>query len=77
MTKFIVDVKEEDKSEKSKKNHLVYYKSLTKVILNLQEEKNQASDPTIKNHLDARIDAIEKDRTRIRGMFPDIVKEEW
>jgi len=27
-----MDVKEEDKSEESKKNHLTYYKSLTEVI---------------------------------------------
>jgi len=72
-----VDVKEEDKSEESKKNHLTYYKSLTKVISDIQEEKNQETDPTIKNHLDKRIDAVENDRKRIREMFPDITKEEW
>jgi len=72
-----MDVKEEDKSEESKKNHLTYYKSLTKVISDIQEEKNTALDPTIKNHLDERIDALEKDRKRIREMFPDITKEEW
>jgi len=72
-----VDVKEEDKSEESKKNHLTYYKSLTKVISDIQEEKNRERDPTIKNHLDERIDAIEKDRKRIREMYPDITKEEW
>ena len=72
-----MDVKEEDRSEESKKNHIVYYKSLTKVISDIQEEKNLATDPTIKNHLNERIDAIEKDRMRIREMFPDISKEEW
>jgi len=72
-----MDVKDEDKSEESKKNHLTYYKSLTKVISDIQEEKNSEVDPTIKNHLDERIDAIEKDRERIREMFPDITKEEW
>ncbi len=72
-----MDVKEEDKSEESKKNHLTYYKSLTKVISDIQEEKNREADPTIKNHLDGRIDAIEKDRKRIREMFPDITEEEW
>ena len=72
-----MDVKEEDRSEKSKENHLTYYKSLTKVILDFQEEKNQVTDPTIKNHLNERIDAIEKDRKRIREMFPDITEEEW
>ncbi len=72
-----MDVKEEDKSEESKKNHISYYKSLTKVILNIQEEMTVGIDPTMKNHLDERIDALEKDRKRIRDMFPDITKEEW
>jgi len=72
-----MDVKEEDKSEESKKNHIEYYKSLTKVISDIQEEKDLAGDPTIKNHLDERIDAVEKDRKRIREMFPDITEEEW
>jgi len=72
-----MDVKEEDKSEESKKNHITYYKSLTKIISDIQEEKDLVVDPTIKNHLDARIDAVEKDRKRIREMFPDISEEEW
>ncbi|MCH8914969.1 MAG: hypothetical protein IIA82_03895 [Thaumarchaeota archaeon] len=72
-----MDIKKEDTSEESKKNHLIYYKSLTKVISDIQKEKNLEVDPTIKNHLDERIDAIEKDRKRIREMFPDITKEKW
>ncbi len=72
-----MDVKEEDKSEESKKNHISYYKSLTKVISNIQEEMNLGVDPTMKNHLDERIDALEKDRKRIGDMFPDITEEEW
>ena len=72
-----MDIKKEDKSEESKKNHLTYYKSLTKLISDFQDEKNQVTDPTIKNHLDERIDAVERDRKRIREMFPDITKEEW
>ncbi len=72
-----MDVKEEDKSEESKKNHISYYKSLTKVILNIQEEMNVGIDPTMKNHLDERLDALEKDRKRIRDMFPDITEDEW
>ena len=72
-----MDIKEEDKSEESKKNHISYYKSLTKVISNIQEEMNVGIDPTMKNHLDERLDALEKDRKRIRGMFPDITEEEW
>jgi transcription termination factor NusB len=72
-----MDVKEEDKSEESKKNHISYYKSLTKVISNIQEEMNVGIDPTMKNHLDERLDALEKDRKRIRDMFPEIREEEW
>jgi len=72
-----MDVKKEDKSEESKKNHIVYYKSLTKIISNIQKEKDLEVDPTIKDHLNARIDAVEKDRKRIRDMFPDITEEEW
>ncbi len=72
-----MDVKEEDKSKESKKNHISYYKSLTKVISNIQEEMNVGIDPTMKNHLDERLDALEKDRKRIRDMFPDITEEEW
>ncbi len=72
-----MDVKDEDKSEESKKNHISYYKSLSKVILDIQQESKLGVDPTIKNHLDERIDTVEKDRKRIREMFPEITKEEW
>lgn len=72
-----MDIKEEDKSEESKKNHIAYYKSLTKVILDIQEEVNLGIDPTMKDHLNERIDAVEKDRKRIREMFPEITEEEW
>ena len=72
-----MDIKEEDTSEESKKNHILYYRSLTKTIADIQEEKTQEEEPAIKSHLDARIEAMEKDKTRIRGMFPDIQEEEW
>ena len=72
-----MDVKDEDISEESKKNHMLYYKSLTKVISNIQKEKNQEEEPAIKSHLDNRIEAMEKDKERIRKMFPDIKEEEW
>ena len=72
-----MDVKDEDKSKESKKNHIAYYKSLSKVISDIQQESKLGVDPTIKNHLDERIDAVEKDRKRIREMFPEITKEEW
>jgi len=72
-----MDVKDEDTSEESKKNHILYYKSLTKVISDIQNEKKQEGEPAVKSHLDNRIDAMEKDRERIRKMFPDIKEEEW
>ena len=72
-----MDVKEEDTSEESKKNHITYYKSLTKVISDLQKEKNQEDEPAIKSHLENRIDAMQKDKKRIRDMFPETKEEEW
>ncbi len=72
-----MDVKEEDTSEESRKNHIAYYRSLCKVISEIKEEKNQEGEPAIKTHLDNRIEAMEKDKKRIRDMFPDIKEEEW
>lgn len=72
-----MDVKEEDKSEESKRNHIIYYRSLTKVISDIQKEKNQETDPTIHNHLDERIEAMMRDKKRIRDMFPEIDEKEW
>ncbi len=71
-----MDIKEEDKSEESRTNHITYYKSLTKVISEIQEEIKQEPNSSIKTHLENRIDAMEKDRKRIREMFPDISEEE-
>ena len=73
----IMDEKEEDRSEESRKNHISYYKSLSKVISDIQDEKNQESDPTVINHLDARINAMQEDKKRIKKMFPDTTEEEW
>ena len=70
-----MDVKEEDRSEESKKNHIRYYKSLTKTISDIREEEKQEQDPVIKNHLEKRIEAMEKDKLRIKEMFPDITDE--
>lgn len=52
-------VKEEDKPCESMKNHIRYYKSLSKIILNIQEA-DQDADPTKRDYPDNRIDAIEK-----------------
>ena len=72
-----MDVKEEDTSEESKKNHISYYRSLTKVISDIQKEKDHEGEPAIKNHLGNRIEAMQKDMKRIRDMFPDTKEDEW
>ena len=72
-----MDEKIEDKSEDSKKNHLIYYRSLTKIITDMKNEINDAGEPAIKEHLISRIDAMEKDRKRIRDLCPGIKYEEW
>ena len=72
-----MDEKIEDKSEGSKKNHLIYYRSLTKIITDMKDEINQEGEPAIKEHLTSRIDAMEKDRKRIRDLFPNMKKEDW
>lgn len=72
-----MDVKEEDKSEESKKNHIIYYRSLINTILEIQKEMNLEKEDAIKDHLRKRIEAMEKDQMRIREMFPEISKEKW
>jgi uncharacterized protein YicC (UPF0701 family) len=72
-----MDEKIEDKSEDSKKKHMIYYRSLSKLITDMKAEMNQEGQPAIKEHLTSRTDAIEKDRQRIRNLFPDVKKEEW
>ena len=72
-----MDEKKEDKSEESKQNHIIYYKSLTKIITNMEQEIDNEGEPAVKEHLKSRIDAIEKDRKRIRDLFPDMSREEW
>jgi uncharacterized protein YicC (UPF0701 family) len=72
-----MDVKDEDKSEESRKKHITYYRSLEKTILDIKNEKNQENENIILNHLNKRIEAMEEDKKRIREMFPDITEEEW
>jgi uncharacterized protein YicC (UPF0701 family) len=72
-----MDEKIEDKSEDSKKKHMTYYRSLSKLITDMKAEMNQEGQPAIKEHLTSRMEAIEKDRQRIRNLFPDVKKEEW
>ena len=40
-------------------------------------EIEQEGEPAIKEHLSSRIDAMEKDRKRIRDLFPNMKLEEW
>lgn len=72
-----MDEKIEDTSEESKKNHIIYYKSLSKVISDIENEKTQETGQVIHEHLDKRIDAMKKDQKRIRDMFPNVSMEEW
>ena len=72
-----MDVKEEDKSEESKKNHIIYYRSLINTISEIQKEINLEKEDAIKEHLGKRIEAMQKDQNRIREMFPEISKESW
>ena len=72
-----MDEKIEDKSEDSKKKHMIYYRSLSKIITDMKAEMNQEGEPAIKEHLTSRIDAMDKDKQRIRDLFPDVKEEEW
>ena len=72
-----MDSKKEDRTEESKKNHIAYYKSLTKIISNIQKEKEGENEQVIKEHLESRINAMEEDKKRIKEMFPEIKEEEW
>jgi hypothetical protein len=72
-----VDERVEDRSEKSKKNHVAYYKSLTTVIDDIQREIQGEMEPAIIKHLNDRIEAINIDRNRIKKMFPEIKEDEW
>ena len=72
-----MDEKKEDKSDESKRNHITYYRSLTKIIEDMKNEIEQEGEPAIKEHLSSRIDAMEKDRKRIRDLFPNMKLEEW
>ena len=72
ITQTVMNEKPEDRSEESKKNHIVYYKSLTKTIENIQKEKLEETEPTIIKHLESRIESMNLDKKRIRDMFPEI-----
>lgn len=68
---------ETDTSEESRKSHLAYYKSLNRTISEIMREIDAEEDPTVKRHLEGRVEAMEQDLDRIRKMFPDVTQEEW
>ena len=39
-----MDEKEEDRSEESKQNHMLYYRSLTKIIIDMKNEIEEAGE---------------------------------
>ena len=72
-----MDEKEEDKSEKSFQEHLIFYGKLNNKINEIQNEIQISGDPKILNHLNERIEALELDKSRIRKLFPKIDKKTW
>jgi hypothetical protein len=71
-----MDEKDEDKSEESKKNHIAYYKSLTKVISDIQKESSLGTDPTIKNHLNhnKHLDLLQDYKTHLVKYIQELEK---
>lgn len=72
-----MDEKKEDKSEKSLREHLIFYRKLNNKINDMQNEIQISNDPKILEHLNERIKAIELDKTRIRKLFPNVNKKTW
>jgi len=70
-----VDEKIDDTSEESKRKHITYYKSLSKIIKNIEKEIESEKNDQIIKHLKERIDAINLDKKRIQNMFPKSAKE--
>ena len=72
-----MDEKEEDKSEISLRNHLIFYKKLNKKILDIKNEIQISVDVKNLKHLNERIDAVELDKVRIRKLFPEVDNDTW
>ncbi len=72
-----MDEKEEDKSDKSFQDHLIFYKKLNQKIKDIQAEKNTSADPKVITHLGERIKALELDKTRIKKLFPNMENDIW
>ena len=67
-----MDEREQDRSAKSRQDHVRYYRSLSKTIASTQKEMDAELEDAIQNHLRKRVDAMLKDKKRIEEMFPDI-----
>lgn len=70
-----MDEQAEDKSEESRKKHIRYYQSLSKIIENIQKEIESEKEEKIINHLKERITAINLDKERIEKIFPEGLEE--
>lgn len=70
-----MDKNKEDTSSESKRKHIAYYKSLSRVIKDIENEIELEKEDSIKNHLQERIKAMKLDKERIEKMFPDNVEE--
>lgn len=70
-----MDEREEDKSEESRKRHITYYKSLSKIIENIENEIQMEKETLVIKHLKDRIEAIDLDQKRIEKLFPGIKEE--
>ena len=72
-----MDEKEEDRSEESFRQHLLFYKKLNKTISSIQSEIEVSNEPKIIKHLNERIDAINLDQSRIKKLFPNVEDKVW
>lgn len=67
-----VDQKEEDLSAESREDHIKYYRSLNGMIASMQEELGAETEDVIVGNLKGRITAMNEDKKRIEGMFPEV-----
>lgn len=65
----VMNEKANDRSDKSKEIHIVYYKSLNKTIENIQKEKLEETEPTVIKHLNSRIEAMILDKKELKICF--------
>ncbi len=64
--------RDEDRSAASREEHVRYYRSLNAVIAGAEEELAAEADGRLARHLRDRIDAVNRDKRRIEGMFPEV-----